>query len=197
MLANRIPKSRPNVLPQSNHNAHSIGVSFLFLTTFWAAPLFHSSIPFLQTDFLTGDAASLLREAARARLRARLDFCAILASLFNCSLALITSASSVDTFLPSITRKPGVAGMLRAAAAAAERRVTRGVETILKRSVLVVALVWCFVLRVQECFLLGRHGCAGKESYVGWFRIKWVWFCQWIRLCIFRKRLLDSNDMWK
>jgi hypothetical protein len=29
--------------------------------------------------------------------------------------------------LPSITRKPGVAGMLRAAAAAAERRVTRGV----------------------------------------------------------------------
>ena len=50
----------------------------------------------------------------RARLRARLDFCAMRASRFSCSLALITSASSVDTFLPSITRKPGVAGMLRA-----------------------------------------------------------------------------------
>jgi hypothetical protein len=77
--------------------------------------------------FLTGDAISLFLDAARALLRARLDFCAMRASLFNCSSALITSASSVETFLPSITRKPGVAGMLRAAAAAAERRVTRGV----------------------------------------------------------------------
>jgi hypothetical protein len=82
----------------------------------------------LQASFLTGEAISLFLEAARARLRARFDFCAMRASLFNCSSALITSASSVDTFLPSITRKPGVAGMLRAAAAAAERRVTRGVE---------------------------------------------------------------------
>jgi hypothetical protein len=84
-----------------------------------------------QADFFTGEAISLLREAQRARLRARFDFCAIFASRFSCSLAWITSASSVDTFLPSITRKPGVAGMLRAAAAAAERRVTRGVNVIL------------------------------------------------------------------
>jgi hypothetical protein len=42
----------------------------------------------------------------------------------------MTSASSLETFFPSITLKPGVAGMVvrAAAAAAAERRVTRGVD---------------------------------------------------------------------
>lgn len=85
-------------------------------------------------SFLTGLAAcSLFFAAHLARLLALLDFCAILASRFNCWSALMTSASSLETFLPLMTRKPGVGGMgvvveAAAAAAAAERRVMRGVE---------------------------------------------------------------------
>jgi hypothetical protein len=47
----------------------------------------------------------------------------------------MTSASSVETFLPSMMRKPGVGGggFARAAAAAAERRVTRGVARGVER----------------------------------------------------------------
>lgn len=81
--------------------------------------------------FFTGEAASLFRAAALARLRALFVFCAIFASLLSCSSAFITSASALETRLPLITLKPGVAGILgvAAAAAAAERRVTRGVKT--------------------------------------------------------------------
>lgn len=84
--------------------------------------------------FFTGDCASLLRAATLARLRCLLDFCAIFCSRASCSSALITSASSLETLLPSITLNAGVAGTLTvaaaaaAAAAAAERRVTRGVD---------------------------------------------------------------------
>lgn len=85
-------------------------------------------------SFLTGLAAcSLFFAAHLARLLALLDFCAILASRFSCWSALITSASSLETCLPLMTRKPGVGGIgvevvAAAAAAAAERRVMRGVE---------------------------------------------------------------------
>ena len=114
-----------------------MGYSFSFFRTAFQSiilPSIYVKAFQAEASFLTGDAASLFLAAQRARLRARLDFCAMRASRFNCSLALITSASSVDTFLPSITRKPGVAGMFRApwaARAAAVRRVTRGVERML------------------------------------------------------------------
>lgn len=76
----------------------------------------------------------------------------------------MTSASSLDTFFPSITLKPGVAGTLRAAAAAAaERRVTlgvdNGVDLMLEKHVSKGITMYG-----HEEDLLGRHGCVKRRE---------------------------------